>query len=187
MRGIYLEAELVHSAALRGLSRWAMQVYLHFLTKRVMVKHRSKSKAVKHSIGNNGDIVFCYSEAEKMGIGRREFRNSLDELIVKGFIDINHQGAGGRSKDMSTYFLCDRWKKWNTPEYKPTQKPRIKDTRLGHGWAIVNARKKQSSVTNMSPVKPLSIGENVTPKGKKKVFQVTDMSLEKTQEMASSP
>ena len=186
MRGVYLEAELLNSEAFRSLSKWGLQVYLRFLTKRVMVKAKHKSKSDSHSIANNGEIVFCYSEAEKMGIGRREFRNALDEQIAKGFLDINHQGAGGRSRDSSTYFVCDRWKNWNTPDYKQTPNPRAKNTRQGQGWSVFNARKNQSSVTYLSPVTPLSSDKTDTPKGKKKAFRVAKMSPEKTLKIASS-
>lgn len=186
MKGIYLEAELLNSDAFQSLSRGGLRVYLRFLAKRVMVKRKSKDRAVTHSIANNGEIVFCYSEAKKKGIPGREFRNALDELIAKGFIDINHQGAGGRTKDMSTYFVADRWKKWNTPDYKPTATPRQKDTRQGRGWAVYNARKKQSSVTNSPHEPPLSNGEKVIPKGKKQVFRMTKEPFEKTRKIAAS-
>jgi hypothetical protein len=186
MKGIYLEAELLNSPAFQRLSRWGLRVYLRFLTKRVMVKRKSKDRAVTHSIANNGEIVFCYSEAVKMGIPRREFRNALDELVDKGFLDINHQGAGGRTKDMSTYFVGKRWEKWDTPEYQPTPNPRKKDTRQGRGWAAWHARKKQSSVTISPPEIPLSNSENVTRKGKKKVFRLTKTPLEKTRKIAAS-
>lgn len=186
MHGIYLEAELLNSDAFRSLSKWGLHVYLRFLTKRVMGREKHKSKSDSRKILNNGEIVFCYSEAEKLGIPRREFRNALDELIAKGFIDINHQGAGGRSRDSSTYFVGTRWKKWNTADYKQTSNPRVKNTRQGQGWAVFNAKKKYSSVTNMAPaIRPSSI-KNATPTVKKKVFRVTDMSPETTQKIASS-
>lgn len=183
MRGIYLEAELLNSKAFRSLSRWSLQVYLRFLAKRVIVKAKQKNRADSHIVANNGEIVFCYSEAEKMGIPRREFRNSLDELIAKGLIDITHQGAGGRSKDWSTYFIADRWKKWGGPDYEPSLTLRVKNTRQGQGWAIFNARKNQLSVSNMSLEKPLSSDKNAIPKGKKEVFRVANMSPEKKQEI----
>ncbi|MFA7347040.1 MAG: hypothetical protein WCZ86_04700 [Desulfurivibrionaceae bacterium] len=186
MRGVYLEAELMNSDAFKSLSKWGMHVYLRFLTKRVIAKEKHKSKSDSRRIVNNGKIVFCYSEAEKGGIPRREFRNGLDELIDKGFIDIDHQGAGGRSKDMSTYYVADRWMKWGKPDYQTTKKPRVKDTLLGRGWAAYNAQKKQLSVTNMTPETPLSSDKIDTPKGKTKVFRVTNMTPGKSQKIASS-
>lgn len=186
MRGIYLEAELLNSEAFRSLSKWGLHVYLLFLARRVMVKEKHKSKADARTIANNGEIVFCYTTAEKMGISRRNFRDALDELIAKGFLDINHQGAGGRSKDKSTYFVCNRWKKWNTPDYKQTPTPRIKNTKDGQGWAVFNARKNQLSVPKTSPERPLSSDHNDTPKEKKRVFRVTKTTPEKTHEIAVS-
>lgn len=184
-QGIYLKAELLNSLAFQGLSRWGLRVFLHFMAKRVMPPRKTK-RGVERYIANNGEIVFCYSEAVKRGIPRREFRNALDELIDKGFLDITHQGAGGRTKDMSTYFLGDRWEKWGTPEYQPSPNPRKKDTRQGRGWGAWHARKKQSPVTISQPETPLSSSENVTRKGKKKVFRLTKTPLEKTRKIAAS-
>ena len=121
-----------------------------------------------------------------MKIREREFRNSLDELIDKGFLDINHQGTGGRKGDVSTYSLGHRWRKWNTPEYQPTPNPRKKDTRQGRGWAAWNARKKQSSMTILPANPPLSNGEIVNRKGKKAVFRLTVSPFEKTREIEVS-
>lgn len=187
MKGIFLEAELLRSEAFRGLSRWGLQVYLVFLSKRVIVKQKRKeSRSNRGIIANNGEITFCYSEAEKMNICRREFRNAIDELIDKGFIDLTHQGAGGRSRDKSLYHLGNRWKLWNTPAFVPTKNPRIKDTIQGRGWAAVNALKKKKSVTNLTPVKPLSSDKNDTRKGKKREFRVTELTPEKEDKIASN-
>ena len=179
MKGVYLEAELLRSDAFRRLSRWSLQVYLLFLTKRVMVKHKGKQgRTEKHIVTNNGKITFSYSEAEKRGIGRREFRNSIDELIDRGFLDIIHQGAGGRANDFTLYYLADRWRKWGTPEFQPTLKPRVKDTREGRGWAQVNSKSRKSSVTNMSLMKPVSSDTNDTPNKIKLTFRVADLTPE---------
>ena len=186
MKGVYLEIELMNSAAFKSLSKWGLHVYLRFLTKRKIVPGKHKSKSNTRRIVNNGEIVFCYSEAEKMGIPRRNFRDALDELIDKGLLDLNHHGAGGRAKDWSTYFIGDRWNKWGTPNYEPTRKPRIKNTKEGQGWKAYNARKKQISVTNMPPENPLSGDKNATSNGKKKVFRVVNMTLEKKHEIAAS-
>lgn len=187
MKGVFLEAELMRSDAFRSLSRWAMQTYLHFLTKRVMATHKAKQgRNQQRVIVNNGEITFSYSEAEKIGIGRREFRNSIDELIDRGFLDITHQGAGGRAKDFTLYHLADRWRKWGQPDFQPTKKPRSKDTRQGRGWALVNSRKRKSPVTNTSPKKPVSGNGSVTPNEIKQTFRMADMTPENEADFASS-
>lgn len=76
------------------------------------------------------------------GIGRREFRNAIDELMDKGFLDITHHGSGGRSGDMTKYFLDDRWKAYDTPIFQPPKNPRPKDTRGGRGWKAFHEKQK---------------------------------------------
>ncbi|MDO8946910.1 MAG: hypothetical protein Q7U88_07090 [Desulfocapsaceae bacterium] len=186
MRGIYLEADLLASPAFKSLSRWGLRVYLGFLTRRVMVKSKDKSRADSRIIANNGQIVYCYTTAEKDGIPRREFRNAIDELIDRGFLDINHQGAGGRSRDMTTYSIVERWKKWNTPDYQPTPTPRIRNTKEGQGWQVYNTRQQKKSVTNLSPENPLSSDKIDTPKQKNRIIGVTKMTPEKMHEKAIS-
>lgn len=178
MKGIYLESDLLKSSAFSGLSKWALKVYLRFLTKRVMTQFNStKHKSKERTILNNGEITFCYSEAKAMGIGEREFRNAIDELIERGFLDLTHQGTGGLERDKSKYFIDTRWKKWNTPEFSPAKKPRQKNTKQGRGWEAYNAKQKQKLLANMSAVKPgltdnyaRSLTENGTS-------HLTDLSL----------
>ncbi len=142
MKGIFLEADILNSEAFRGLSRWGLLVYLRFLQKRVVVKEKHKSRASSYRIANNGEIVFPYREALALGIGERAFRNALDELIDKGFLDITRHGKGGRSGDATLYFLDTRWRDYGTERFRPPRKPRIKSTIQGRGWAAYNARKK---------------------------------------------
>ena len=129
MKAIWFDTNLLRSLAYRSLRKWAMLVYLDFLRKRQMQEVKNKSRSSAWVIRNNGEIVYPYSEAERKGIGRREFRNAIDELIEKGFLDITHQGTGGRSGDMTKYFLDDRWRHYDTPALSPAKKPRQKDDR----------------------------------------------------------
>ena len=85
---------------------------------------------------NNGDIVYPYSEAERWGICRRNFRNAIDDLIEKGFLEINHQGGGGHKGDVTTYYLRDEWKNYGTKKFKPLKK-RKSDKRQYKGWAAI--------------------------------------------------
>lgn len=145
MNGVYLEAELMHSQAFRELSRWSVLVYLRFLQKRVLVKDKHKSRSSTYRIANNGEIIFTYREALKMGISERNFRNSLDQLQQVGFLDIVHYGKGGRSGESTLYWIDIRWKHFGTEHFKPPKKPRIKDTRQGRGWAAYNSKKNKTS------------------------------------------
>lgn len=150
-KGIRFDKNLLRSKAFRSLSKWSLLVYLDFLRKRKwgQVK-QGGNKIWIHS--NNGEIVYPYLEAERKDIGRREFRNAIDELITKGFLDINHKGKGGRKKidkngrvtgDMTTYIISDRWKDYGKPNFKPPKVERKKDNRGGRGWAVYHERKRK--------------------------------------------
>jgi len=165
---ICLDKNLLRSDAFRSLCKWSLLVYLDFLRKRQMEKIKSKKRSAGWFIKNNGDIVYPYLEAEKKGIGRREFRNAIDELNGKGFIDINHQGSGGHSSDMTTYFIDDRWKDYGTDLFRPAKNPRKKDSRKGVGWSAYHANKKKTSVTEMLPETSGSSSKFATPSKKSK-------------------
>ncbi len=178
--GVYLEAELLDSVALKELGKWEWKVYLRFLQKRIISKaQKTKSRAAERTIVNNGEIIFTYGEAEKLGVPRREFRNSLDVLIKLGLIDINKQGSGGRKRDATTYFISVRWKRWGEPDFQQPPNPRQRNTKQGQGWALVNSMKKQKPVTNSTPKQPVSSGKNGTPSVKQDTFRMADLSPEK--------
>lgn len=164
-KNIWFEKNLLRSSAFRSLRRWSLLVYLDFLRKRQMDQVKSAKRSDSWVIRNNGEIVYPYSEAENKGIGRREFRNAIDELIEKGFLDITHQGSGGRLGDMTKYSIDDRWKKFNTSSFQPAKKPRRKDIRKGRGWAAYHAKKKKQSVTKMIPKKGSSNNKSDIPNG----------------------
>jgi len=167
---IWFEKELLRSSAFRSLNKWSMLVYFDFLRKRQMEPVKRAKRSDDWIIKNNGEIVYPYSEAERKGVGRREFRNAIDELMEKGFLDIAHQGSGGRSGDMTRYSLDDRWKDYGTPAFRSARKPRRKDTRQGRGWTAFHAKKKKSSVTKLIPKKAVSSNESVTPNGESPIL-----------------
>lgn len=142
-KGIRFDKNLLRSKAFRSLL-----VYLDLLRKRQW-SHAKRDGQKVWVLTNNGEIVYPYLEAERKGINRREFRNAIDELIAKGFMDINHHGKGGRKKvdkngrvtgDMTTFIISDRWKNHGKPNFKPPKVERKKDTRKGRGWAVYNER-----------------------------------------------
>jgi len=160
---IWFDKNLLRSQVFRSLGKWSLLAYLDFLRRRQMEAVKRSKRSDDWVIKNNGEIVYPYSEAEKKGIGRREFRNAIDELIEKGFLDIAHQGSGGRSGDMTRYFIDDRWKDHGTPSFRPARKPRRKDTRNGRGWSAFHANKKKSPVTKMTPAKAVSSNKSAIP------------------------
>lgn len=143
---IYITKELLESSAYRSLSRVALLIYQDFLSKRIL-KKINRNKQRSWICENNGNIIYPYLEAEEKGFSRVQFRDGIDELQEKGFIDIKHQGKGGRKPqkgtgDVSLYWIDDRWQKWGTDGFKPPRKPRKKDLRKGRGWALYHNKKQ---------------------------------------------
>jgi len=128
---------MIKSTAFRSLNKWSLLVLFDFYSKRQPREVKRSGRESGWFIENNGDIVFPYSEAERRGISRRNFRNAIDELILKGFLDINHRGGGGRKGDVTTYFIDERWQHYGTEKFEPAKKPRKKDDRKGRGWAMI--------------------------------------------------
>ena len=94
---------------------------------------------------NNGEIVLTYAETtKKFGIARSTFRNSIDQLVKLGFIDIAHHG-GGMMKDSSKYGISERWREYGKEEF--IKKSRKKDKRkLGFrkdNWEEQTGRKRK--------------------------------------------
>ena len=148
---IYKTKDLVRSLAYRSLSRCAFLVYEDFLCLRVLkpIKRNGQKKWV---IENNGEIAFTYEMAEERGFSRDQFRDAIDELQMKGFIDITHLGKGGRKPkkgmgDVTKFWIDDRWKDYDEKSKKSCRPPRIprrKDTRKDRGWALYHDRNKNS-------------------------------------------
>ena len=139
-RHIYIERQLLNSLAFIKLPGTAAKVLFWFLARRQFYEVR-KFRRKEWVIKNNGEIVFSYPEAidkKKFGFTRPRFRRALDNLIKFGFIDINHHG-GGMVKDMTTYYISERWRNYGTPEFKEVTRP--KDTR-GLGFTSKNWKER---------------------------------------------
>jgi hypothetical protein len=146
---IVIERELLNSKVFRSLRATAKDVYFDFRMKCRIGKTKARpGRKSERVILNNGEIEYCYSEAEKKGIPRSTFMRALDELIAKGFIDVTHSGSGGKKGDKSKYAISDRWREWSTDKF--IEKCRPKDTRIGRGFQSGNElwkrRKKQKAI-----------------------------------------
>lgn len=146
---IWIPKTLIQSRAFRALRTPTAHVVLAiFWTKRQMVQVGRRGKG-QWAVANNDEIEFTYLEADsKWGISASVFRNAIDELRNKGFLDIAESGAG-LYKSKNKYTLSERWRRYGTPDYEPP-KPRPKGpvnrgfkkgNRLGR-----NARRKISTV-----------------------------------------
>jgi hypothetical protein len=120
-QNIWFSRELIESKAYAALkTATAHRVLALFFTKRQFESVGRKGRE-QWSIKNNGQIEFTYKEAlQKYGIPNSTFRNTIAELIGKGFIDI---AAGGQGiyKVKNLYSVSDRWRKYGTPDYEQPQ------------------------------------------------------------------
>lgn len=122
---VVLEQRLLKSKAYRSLrTPTAYFVFGIFMTKRQLVKVGRRGKE-QWDIANNGEIVFTYKEAkEKYCISSGAFRDAIDELRGKGFIDIAATGMGVH-KVTTFYSISDRWKLYGTDGFvKPKPRPK---------------------------------------------------------------
>ena len=144
---IFFEGALIKFLASIRLTKTAVIVLLLFLQRRQLKKMGRDGKE-KWVIVNNGEIVFPYCDAKKKyGIPASTFARAIDQLIKFGLIDINHHG-GGMAKDMTTYYISDRWRDYKTPAFK--EKTRRKDTRgLGYtpeNWEERSKKKRRTKL-----------------------------------------
>ncbi len=148
-RNIWFPTELIDSKAYVAIkTATAHKVLAKFFTKRQceQVGRRGKEQWI---IRNNGEIDFTYKEAKReYGISESTFRNAIDELISKGFIDIAASGMGVH-KVTTHYSISDRWRLYGTPNYEQP-KPRPKRP-INRGFQKGNTFgrncKKKSTVT----------------------------------------
>jgi hypothetical protein len=114
---IVLERRLLMSQAFRQLrTAAAHQVLMIFMSKRRVEKEKLPRRT-GWVITNNGEITFTYREAEKKcGLSPARFRNAVDELIAKGFIDIAGPGMGVY-KVTTFYSISDRWRNYGTDQF----------------------------------------------------------------------
>lgn len=144
--GIYLEAGLLDSQAFKSLKTWDYKCLFEFFRRRQIKKDkRNYGKKKMVVILNNGKIEFTYKDAIKYGFSEKQFRDAIDTLIDRGFLEITHQGTG--TGDPSFYYISNRWTKWGTDEFKPVplERRRRKRTTTDSGWAKFNQKQKSTA------------------------------------------
>ena len=140
--GMFIPKRMHRCRAFRELTASSILVLFEFLYRRQMVELGRRDRWVTK---NNGEIVLTYAETtNKFGIARSTFRNSIDQLVKLGFIDIAHHG-GGMMKDSSKYGISERWREYGKEEF--IKKSRKKDNRkLGYtkdNWEDRTGRKRK--------------------------------------------
>ena len=140
--GMFVSRRMHRNPAFRKLTASSILVLFEFLSRRQVVQVGRRDRWITK---NNGEIVFTYAEAQKkFGIARSTFRNSIDQLLKLGFIDIAHRG-GGMMKGCSMYGVSERWREYGKEEF--IKKSRKKDNRkLGYtkdNWEDRTGRKRK--------------------------------------------
>lgn len=126
---VHFSKVMLRSEPYLKLSGSSIKVLNFFFMKRQMKKTNPR-RSSEWSIINNGEIVFTYGEAVKLGFTRPKFQRAIDQLVMFGFIDIEHRG-GGLMGDFSKYSISSRWKLHGQDGF--INKNRPKDTR-GFGF-----------------------------------------------------
>ncbi len=140
--GMFIPRKLHRSRAFRELTTSSILVLFELLFRRQMVKVGQKGR---WWVKNNGELVLTYAEIRKrFGLARSTIRNSIDQLVKLGFVDIAHHG-GGLMKDCSKYGVSERWQDYGKEEF--IKKSRKKDNRkLGYtknNWEERTGRKRK--------------------------------------------
>jgi hypothetical protein len=123
-KGVYVDRDVIRSAAIRRLSRTALYVFLIFLSKRQVEKVRHAKRSSEWRLVNQGQIEFTYREAlARYGIKKNAFTDAIDRLMEVGFLDIAHSG-GGMFKDKNLFGLSDRWRNYGKPDFETSSRPK---------------------------------------------------------------
>jgi hypothetical protein len=121
---IRTEFSLLHGRAFRCLSRiTTVKALFYFYEKRVVKVDRRKRGDKRFQVQHDAEIKFSYKEAEQRGLTRKRFAQAIRDLHAAGFIDILYRGSGAL-KDSSTYRLSERWRRFDTPDFKAQDIPR---------------------------------------------------------------
>ena len=115
----------MESEAFKSLNGTAIKVLLLFFQKRRLEKIKRNGRQTEYLVTNNGEIIFTYSEAQKLGFSRCQFRDALDVLVERGFISVAVLG-GGLNHSCNLYRVHEPdtdqpWKDWIPPPKKKRQ------------------------------------------------------------------
>jgi hypothetical protein len=153
---LFVERDLVKSKAWMSLGGIAPQVYLVFCAKCQVWRPKGSRT---YTITNNGEIHFSYAEAKKSyGITAPRFRRAIDDLIAKGFIDIESTGMGVH-KALTYYRISERWRSYGCPTFKQAKRPQPPVSNPGFRRGNTLSPKKKSSDENVHG----AVNEKVVP------------------------
>lgn len=94
-----------------------------FLMKRQFARYKN-IKRQEWVQTNNGEINFTYDEASvKHGYSSQVFSRLLDDLVGKGFINVERLGSGPGGVP-SLYKISDRWRDYGVAGFKAVKRPK---------------------------------------------------------------
>ena len=172
---MFVPRKMHRSPAFRKLTTTSIFILMEFTYRKKLSIKKDLRGNEEYIIVNNGGIFFTYAEAQKkFGVSRSTFRNSIDQLVKLGFIEIAHHG-GGMLKDCSLYGISERWRDYGKEEF--IKKSRKKDARkLGFtkdNWEEQTGRKRKrkskigisndtnSSITNDTRDHPIPLTSSI--------------------------
>jgi len=117
-----LDYDMIYSYAFNTLSAITIIVLIRFLQKRKYHKKKRNRGACEYE---NKGLVFTYSEAEAFGISPKSFSRAIQDLVRKGFLQIDHTGGSFNGRDYSSYSLIEDWKNYGTGSFKPREKKAV--------------------------------------------------------------
>jgi hypothetical protein len=122
---IVLYQDMMKSDVWIGLSGTAKAVYLLFRCKCRWENYQGrKGRGRTPDLLNNNELVFTYEEArKKYGISNPRFKRAIDELILKGFVDIAATGQGTH-KATTLYGISERWRCYGTDSFVKARRPK---------------------------------------------------------------
>ena len=105
-KGTFVERELFESPAFISLRGVAAQMLIYMLGKREF-KQANKGRICV----NANELKLSYIELKKLGITQPRATRGFDELLAKGFINLEYHG-GCCQKDQSIYSLSNQYLLW---------------------------------------------------------------------------
>ena len=105
-KGTFVERDLFESPAFIALRGVAPQMLIYILGKRDF-RPTNKSRICV----NDKELKLSYIELAKLGITQPRATRGFDELLAKGFINLEYHG-GGCQKDQSIYSLSTQYLLW---------------------------------------------------------------------------
>lgn len=119
----FIERRLFESDAFLALGGVAPQLLIYLLGKRQFEKIGKNTK--KRVCVNCDELTLPIVELQKLGITQPRGTRGIDDLLAKGFIEIEHHG-GAYKKDKSIYSLSEKWIFWQPGTVFFERPPRIK-------------------------------------------------------------